>query len=134
VSQRLPYLAMDADIHYDLSIDTPETIGQYVDADMRDAVTAALNARQTKLAGGSDQEGAFHMPGAGTEVGRTVPGAGLVKMNPLTGLSEEERAVVALRFGGDLTLSEIAELLGERQSTIEGRLYRGLRRLRETVS
>ena len=49
-------------------------------------------------------------------------------------LSEEERAVVALRFGGDLTLGEIAELLGERQSTVEGRLYRGLRRLRDATS
>ena len=49
-------------------------------------------------------------------------------------LSEEERAVVALRFGGDLTLGEIADLLEERQSTIEGRLYRGLRRLRDAAS
>jgi RNA polymerase sigma-70 factor (ECF subfamily) len=49
-------------------------------------------------------------------------------------LSEEERAVVALRFGGELTLSEIADLLEERQSTIEGRLYRGLRRLRDAAS
>ena len=48
-------------------------------------------------------------------------------------LSEEERAVVALRFGGELTLSEIADLLGERQSTVEGRLYRGLRRLRDAA-
>ena len=48
-------------------------------------------------------------------------------------LSEEERAVVALRFGGELTLSEIADLLGERQSTVEGRLYRGLRRLRDAM-
>lgn len=46
-------------------------------------------------------------------------------------LSEEERAVIALRFGGELTLDEIAELLEERQSTIAGRLYRGLRRLRD---
>ncbi|HLW95229.1 MAG TPA: sigma-70 family RNA polymerase sigma factor [Solirubrobacteraceae bacterium] len=46
-------------------------------------------------------------------------------------LPEEERAVVALRFGGDLALREIAELLDERQSTVEGRLYRGLRRLRD---
>jgi RNA polymerase sigma-70 factor (ECF subfamily) len=46
-------------------------------------------------------------------------------------LSPEEREVVALRFGADLSLSEIAALLKERQSTIEGRLYRGLRRLRE---
>lgn len=49
-------------------------------------------------------------------------------------LPEEERAVVALRFGGDLSLSEIADLLGERQTTIEGRLYRGLRRLRDVAS
>ena len=49
-------------------------------------------------------------------------------------LSDEERAVVALRFGGDLSLSEIAELLEERQSTVEGRLYRGLRRLRDAAT
>jgi RNA polymerase sigma-70 factor (ECF subfamily) len=46
-------------------------------------------------------------------------------------LSDEEREVVALRFGADLSLSEIAALLKERQSTVEGRLYRGLRRLRD---
>jgi RNA polymerase sigma-70 factor (ECF subfamily) len=49
-------------------------------------------------------------------------------------LSEEERAVVALRFGADLTLVEIAEVLEERQSTVEGRLYRALRRLRDATS
>ncbi len=48
-------------------------------------------------------------------------------------LSEEEREVIALRFGADLTLSEIAELLKERQTTVEGRLYRGLRRLRDAT-
>jgi len=52
----------------------------------------------------------------------------------LQALSEEERVVVALRFGADLTLSEIAELLKERQSTVEGRLYRGLRRLRDAAT
>jgi RNA polymerase sigma-70 factor (ECF subfamily) len=48
-------------------------------------------------------------------------------------LSEEERVVLALRFGGDLSLQEVAELLEERQSTVEGRLYRGLRRLRDAA-
>ena len=48
-------------------------------------------------------------------------------------LSEEERAVVALRFGADLSLREIAELLEEPQTTVEGRLYRGLRRLRDAA-
>jgi DNA-directed RNA polymerase specialized sigma24 family protein len=42
--------------------------------------------------------------------------------------------VVALRFGADLSLSEIADVLEERQSTVEGRLYRGLRRLRDSAS
>ncbi len=51
----------------------------------------------------------------------------------LHALSEEERVVVALRFGGDLSLREIADLLEERQSTIEGRLYRALRRLRNAA-
>jgi RNA polymerase sigma-70 factor (ECF subfamily) len=49
-------------------------------------------------------------------------------------LSEEERVVVALRFGGDLSLREIADLLGERRSTVEGRLYRALRRLRDAAA
>lgn len=48
----------------------------------------------------------------------------------LAHLADEERDVVALRFGGDLTAKEIAKLLGLKQTTIEGRLYRALRRLR----
>jgi RNA polymerase sigma factor (sigma-70 family) len=49
-------------------------------------------------------------------------------------LSEQERAVVALRFGADLTLREIADVLDERQSTVEGRLYGALRRLRDAAA
>ena len=52
----------------------------------------------------------------------------------LATLSQEEREVVALRFGGDLSLKEIARVLGEPETTVEGRLYRGLRRLREEFS
>lgn len=51
----------------------------------------------------------------------------------LAGIAEEEREVVALRFGGELTAKEIAKLLGTKQSTVEGRLYRGLRKLREEL-
>jgi RNA polymerase sigma-70 factor (ECF subfamily) len=52
----------------------------------------------------------------------------------LTCLSDEEREAVALRFGADLSLREIAELLGEPQTTVEGRVYRALRRLRDDLS
>lgn len=48
----------------------------------------------------------------------------------LTMLSEAERETVALRFGGDLTAPEIASLTREKLTTVEGRLYRALRKLR----
>ena len=48
-------------------------------------------------------------------------------------LSDEEREAVALRFGGDLSLREIARVTGESVDTVEGRLYRGLRKLRDLV-
>ena len=48
----------------------------------------------------------------------------------LAALSDEEREAVALRFGADLTVPEIAKLLGERLTTVEGRVYRALRKLR----
>lgn len=51
----------------------------------------------------------------------------------LAALSDEEREAIALRFGADLTVPEIARLTGERLSTVEGRVYRALRKLREAV-
>ena len=51
----------------------------------------------------------------------------------LAGLSDEEREAIALRFGGDLTLPEIAELTGLELSTVEGRVYRALRKLRDAI-
>ncbi|HYP48311.1 MAG TPA: RNA polymerase sigma factor [Thermoleophilaceae bacterium] len=54
-------------------------------------------------------------------------------MRGLAGLSEEEREALALRYGADLTLPEIAELSGEKLTTVEGRVYRGLRKLREVL-
>src|SRR3954451_20635286 len=38
-------------------------------------------------------------------------------------LSVEEREALALRFGGDLTVPEIARATGESRTTIEGRVY-----------
>jgi RNA polymerase sigma-70 factor, ECF subfamily len=49
-------------------------------------------------------------------------------------LSDEEHEAVALRFGADLSLREVAELLGEPQTTVEGRVYRALRRLRDDLA
>jgi RNA polymerase sigma-70 factor, ECF subfamily len=52
----------------------------------------------------------------------------------LEALSPEERDAVALRFGGDLTVPEIAKLTGEPLARVEGRVYRALRKLREALA
>ncbi len=48
----------------------------------------------------------------------------------LESLSAEEREAVALRYGADLTLAETARVIGERRTTVEGRIYRALRKMR----
>ena len=48
-------------------------------------------------------------------------------------LPAEDRELMALRFGADLTLPDIARVLGQRRTTVEGRFYRALRKLRERL-
>jgi RNA polymerase sigma factor (sigma-70 family) len=54
-------------------------------------------------------------------------------MAALRRLSDDEREALALRFGADLTVPEIARILSEKRTTVEGRVYRGLRKLREML-
>ena len=51
----------------------------------------------------------------------------------LAKLAAEEREAIALRYGADLTVPEIARVLGEPLTTVEGRVYRALRKLREQL-
>jgi RNA polymerase sigma factor (sigma-70 family) len=51
----------------------------------------------------------------------------------LSALGEEEREAISLRFGADLTVPEIAKLTGQRLTTVEGRVYRALRKLRAAM-
>jgi RNA polymerase sigma factor (sigma-70 family) len=51
----------------------------------------------------------------------------------LDGLSAEEREAVALRFGGELTIPEIAKVTGSSHSTVHGRVYRALEKLRSEL-
>jgi RNA polymerase sigma factor (sigma-70 family) len=48
-------------------------------------------------------------------------------------LSPEERDAIALRFGADLTVPEIAKLTHEKLTTVEGRVYRALRKLKDEL-
>jgi RNA polymerase sigma-70 factor, ECF subfamily len=71
--------------------------------------------------------------GTGSPSGRAVPELIADRdevRRALMILADAEREVVALRFGADLTMPEIAKVIGEKLSTVEGRLYRGLNKLR----
>jgi RNA polymerase sigma-70 factor, ECF subfamily len=48
-------------------------------------------------------------------------------------LSDDEREAIALRFGAEMTVPEVADLLGEKLTTVEGRVYRALRKLRDEL-
>jgi RNA polymerase sigma-70 factor (ECF subfamily) len=52
----------------------------------------------------------------------------------LTRLSAEEREAISLRFGAGLTVPEMATVLGEPLTTVEGRVYRALRKLRDALA
>jgi RNA polymerase sigma factor (sigma-70 family) len=52
----------------------------------------------------------------------------------MNALSAEEREAIAMRFGADLTVPEIAKVLGEPLTTVEGRVYRALRKLKSELS
>jgi RNA polymerase sigma factor (sigma-70 family) len=64
------------------------------------------------------------------DTGTESADARLAVQAALATLSPEEREAVALRFGADLTLKEIASVLDESMTTAEGRVYRALRKLR----
>lgn len=48
-------------------------------------------------------------------------------------LSLEEREAIALRYGADLTVPEIAEVTKQPLQRVEGRVYRALRKLRDEL-
>lgn len=54
-------------------------------------------------------------------------------LRSLSVLSDQEREAIALRFGAQLTLKEIATALDQPMTTVEGRVYRALRKLREEL-
>jgi RNA polymerase sigma-70 factor (ECF subfamily) len=48
-------------------------------------------------------------------------------------LPRAERDAIALRYGADLTMPEVANVLGEKLTTVEARVYRALVKLREEL-
>ncbi len=54
-------------------------------------------------------------------------------LSAMDGLAPEEREVLALVYGADLTAKQVAALLDLPLTTVQGRVYRGMRRLRDTL-
>jgi RNA polymerase sigma-70 factor (ECF subfamily) len=48
-------------------------------------------------------------------------------------LSDDERLVLSLRYGADLTMPEIAKVTSQPLTTVEGRVYRALGKLRDGI-
>jgi RNA polymerase sigma-70 factor (ECF subfamily) len=51
----------------------------------------------------------------------------------LATLPDDEREAVALHYGADLSVEEIARVTGTKTTTVKGRLYRARERLREIL-
>lgn len=100
--------------------------------------TIALNrlrdhARRTGAEGRAVERSADHGGGIAEDAALERVEARETLGAALAVLSSDEREAIALRFGADLALKEIAKLTGERMTTIEGRVYRALRKLREAL-
>ncbi|MGD0455632.1 MAG: sigma-70 family RNA polymerase sigma factor, partial [Solirubrobacteraceae bacterium] len=52
----------------------------------------------------------------------------------LATLTPPELEAIALRFGGDLKLRDVARILGVGESAAEGRIYRALAKLRDELA
>jgi RNA polymerase sigma factor (sigma-70 family) len=86
----------------------------------RDAESRAMDRTPAPVGGASDAE--LDMVGSRDELRRA-----------LERLSDEEREAIALRYGADLTVPEISRVTGEKLSTVDGRVYRALRKLRDEL-
>lgn len=52
----------------------------------------------------------------------------------MTALSDDEQDAIALRYGAELTIPEIADLTGMPESTARGRIYGAMAKLRDELS
>jgi RNA polymerase sigma factor (sigma-70 family) len=97
--------------------------------------TIALNLLRDNARRRTHEERALQHVSAGATQEQSDPALGAVERRDelhraLALLNDEEREALALRFGADLKLREVARVLGEGESAVEGRIYRALGKLR----
>lgn len=97
--------------------------------------TIALNLLRDHARRQTHEDRVLRHVGAGMTLEEPDPGLVAVEQRDelyraLATLNEDEREVLALRFGADLKLREVAKIVGDGESAVEGRIYRALRKLR----
>lgn len=100
--------------------------------------TIALNLLRDHARRRSTEERALQHVGSGTPLHQSDPGLAAVEQRDeldraLAVLNDQEREAIALRFGADLKLRDVARVLGEGESAVEGRIYRALVKLHDEL-
>lgn len=100
--------------------------------------TIALNLLRDQARRRAHEARALQHVGAETDLEQADPGLSAVEhrdelQRALALLNDDEREAIALRFGGDLKLRDVARVLGEGESAVEGRIYRALGKLRDEL-
>jgi len=97
--------------------------------------TIALNLLRDNARRQTNEERVLRHVAAGTSPEEPDPRLAAVEhrdelYRALATLGDDEREVLALRFGADLKLRDVAKIVGDGESAVEGRIYRALRKLR----
>ena len=100
--------------------------------------TIALNClRDHRRRAGAEQRAVEHV-GAGAPSETSDPSDAIADRDALSRamqtLSDDERDAIALRYGAELTIPEIAKLVGAPESTARGRVYGAMAKLRDELN
>lgn len=97
--------------------------------------TIALNLLRDNARRQTHEDRVLRHVSAGTASEASDPGLAAIEhreelYRAFAKLNEDEREALALRFVTDLKLRDIAKIVGDGESAVEGRIYRALRKLR----
>jgi RNA polymerase sigma-70 factor (ECF subfamily) len=101
--------------------------------------TIALNLLRDHARRQTHEARLMHTVGADARVEQ--PDAGLAAVEhrdelhrALATLGEDEREALALRYGADLKVRDVARIVGDGESAVEKRIHRALRKLRDELA
>jgi len=112
---------------------------QRLGSERRWLYTIALNLLRDHARRQTHEDRVMQSIGARSSPHESDPGIDAVEQRSelqqaLLTLNDSEREAIALRFGADLKLRDVARVLGEGESAVEGRIYRGLGKLRDELA